>query len=171
MFFNRLCMIHMEKEKFNVLPEDQELAHAIHETFPDMPACIIEAELNLPDAEREVYLKRTEKLAKDIPERSSELLRILQEKRERKNDKKNEDTYQEFSQIEKDVLDCLPLADGKRIQTTIARLRKKYGKRYDAVYQEAIMKLHRKDVIIKEDTVQFLYAHVELDKQEVQFPT
>lgn len=151
----------MAEEKFNVQPEDQALAKALRKMFPEMPISIIED--GLTSASKKDFLEWKERIAKDIHESSGELLKILQEKKDR-------ESGQKFPQIEQEVMASLPSAESKRISTTIALLRRRHGDEYDVAYQEAIIKLHRGEVVIKENSVQFLYAHAELDKQELQFP-
>jgi len=92
----------------------------------------------------------------------------LTEKTKLETDQKTHEENEKFLQIEKEVLASLPEAEQKRITTMRQWLQNNYWERYETSYKQAIMKLYKKEVVIRQDSVQFLYAHKELYKQELQ---
>lgn len=80
-----------------------------------------------------------------------------------------EEAKEEFARIENIVLSALPKEEKERIITMHNFLKRNKVFGCESAYQQAIMKLYNKEVIIEKDSVKFLYAHRELDKQELHY--
>jgi len=118
----------------------------------------------------EVFEPISEELALQAHEASGEILELFQQKKSLEADQKIQEENQKFLAIEKDVLTSLPQAEQIRMAAMRTRLHDNYQDRYETSYRQAIMKLHNQEVVIKPDSVQFLYVHQELDRQELQLP-
>jgi len=108
----------------------------------------------------------TEEIAVQVYNASEKILELFKQK----EGIEIKEAEEKFAEIEKVVLEKY-LSAKERIRITALRdsLKRQAGNRYETSYQQAIMKLYNKEVIIKKDSVQFLYANKELDKQELQY--
>lgn len=99
---------------------------------------------------------------------SGEILELFKQKEQLETDHKEYEESFNFPQIEQEVLASLPEGERERMTVMNSVLQKEHWIYYQTSYEQAIMKLYHKEVAIWKDSVKFLYAHKELDREEIE---
>ncbi len=90
--------------------------------------------------------------------------------KERLEKEKISEKEKPFEQIEQEVLENLPSAERKRVVSMQNWLSENGWNYFDKSYEQFIQAVHKKEIIIWENSVKFIKAHKELYKQELQLP-
>lgn len=119
---------------------------------------------------REQFLQMKKALAKEKNNKANALLLLLQETEELEATQKAEKENQKFMEVEKRVLNSLSPAKRKKVKTMRKYALDHDGDYFETSYRQFILMTDSKEVVETESSVQFLYAHKELEIQELQLP-
>lgn len=113
------------------------------------------------------------KLSEVLPQKENlinNIKKALEEKDKIENDQKLQEAPQKFLEVEKRVLASLSPAKRKKVETMRQYWLDNDGDYFETSYRQFILMTDRKEVIEMGESVQFLYAHKELYRQELQLP-
>ena len=159
----------MEKEKSTLTDEDRKLALAISDLTKEEQYKI--EEILIDPEHRDMYLLSIKNMAQQKFDTAKEVLDLLQENEQCEIDlKAKEEEEQQFLEAEERVLDSLSPAKRKKVETMRQFSLDNDGDYFETSYRQFILMTDRKEVVETENSVKFMYAHKELDRQELQLP-
>lgn len=159
----------MAKEAIVLSQEYIDLSIAIQKLFPSQSLSAIQATLADPELSGP-YIESMEKLTQETVDTGTALLSVFQSVRKQEADQKAREEEQKFLEVEKRVLDSLSTAKREKVETMRKKLLDNNGDYFEISYRQFILMTDKKEVVETENSVQFLYAHKELDRQELQLP-